>query len=338
MPFPSSPPSAVQETRGHDRLMAPPRSAVHIPGRHRVFGPGFFGRLRRSEGSGCFLLFFMSIGLSIGLFGVAGTWGPYRDTLRESGDPRFFLAAMAFGLLFILIPLRMLQLALTGSDHADRRRRASSKGSAPWKVDYPWKPEGMDPDYTDPGGSVLGVVGVLFFIGLFNVAWLSGSWLFRAVIILFDALGLLILADALLKLWQKIRHRRPRVRWTTFPASLGGRLEGVVEFARPLAARGPVQLKLRCVQDEDVVREDPEDGHRNVTEEPFIVYTQAREIHAGDAPLRSLPFAFDVPSDLPGTDLARKLPTYWQVTVQVPLTGPDFDTVFLAPVYKQRAK
>jgi hypothetical protein len=336
MPFPSSPPSAVSETRGHDKLMAPPRSAVRIPGQRRALGPGFFGRLRRSEGTGCFLIFFILIGLALVLFGLAGTVGPYRDALREGNDPRSFLGFMTFGLVFMLVALRMLQIALTGADHADRRRRASSKGAAPWKADYPWRPEGMDPDYVDPGGSALGVVAMLGLIGLFNVAWASDSWIFRAVIILFDLLGLLILVDALLKVWQRVRHRRPRVRWTTFPAYLGGRLEGVVEFGRPLAARGPVEVKLRCVQDEEVVREDPEDGHRHVSEEPFIVYTQTREVPAGDGPLRSLPLAFDVPDDLPGTDLARKLPTYWQVTVQVPLTGPDFDTVFLAPVYKQR--
>ncbi|HVR96812.1 MAG TPA: hypothetical protein VMW27_09370 [Thermoanaerobaculia bacterium] len=336
MPFPSSsPPSAVRETRGHDRLMAPPRSAVPIPGQGSAFGPGFFQRLR-SSGGGCFLIFFMMIGLSLGLFGVAGTFGPYRDTLRESGDPRFFLAAMGFGLVFFLMPLRMLQIELTGGDHVARRRRANSKGSAPWKVDYPWRPEGMDPDYLNPGGSALGVVAFLCFVGLFNIAWASDSLLFRVVIVFLDLLGLLILVDALLKLWQAVRHRRPRVRWTTFPAFLGGRLEGVVEFARPLAATGPVQVALRCVQDEEVVREDPEDGHSSTTEEAFIVYTQTREVLAGEGRLRTLPLAFDVPSDVPGTDLGRKLPTYWQVTVQVPLTGPDFDAVFLAPVYKPR--
>lgn len=278
----------------------------------------------------------MMVGLTIGLFGVAGTVGPFRDTLRESGDPRFFLAAMAFGLVFVLMPLRMLQIALTGGGHTERRRRASSKGSAPWKVDYPWRPEGMDPDYINPGGSALGVVAFLCFVGLFNIAWASDSLLFRVIIVFLDLLGLLILVDALLKVWQRVRHRRPRVRWTTFPAFLGGRLEGSVEFGRPLAARAPVQATLRCVKDEEVVREDPEDGHRSVSEEPFIVYAQTREVPAGDGRLRTLPLAFDVPDDLPGTDLGRKLPTYWQVTVQVPLTGPDFDTVFLAPVYKRR--
>ncbi len=307
-----------------------------IPGQRSVFGRGFFQRLRGSQGGGCFLIFFMMVGLSIGLFGVAGTVGPYRDTLRESGDPRFFMVAMAFGLVFFLMPLRMLQIVLTGGEHAARRRRASSKGSAPWKADYPWRPEGMDPDYINPGGSVLGVVAFLCFIGLFNIAWASDSIVFRVVIVFLDLLGLLILVNALLKLWQAVRHRRPRVRWTTFPASLGGRLEGVVEFGRPLAAQGPIQVTLRCVQDEKVVSVDPEDGHESVGEEPFIVYAQAREVPAGDGRLRTLPLAFDVPSDVPGTDLARKLPTYWQVTVQVPLTGPDFDTVFLAPVYKQR--
>ncbi len=336
MPFPSSSPNAVRDTRGHDRLIAPPRSAVPVAGQRSAFGRGVLGRLRRTEAVGCFLIFFMLIGAGIGLFGLAGTVGPYRDALREGNEPGTFLGAMGFGLVCVLVALRILQIALTGIQHDDRLRRASSKGASPWKTDYPWRPEGMDPDYTNSGGSGLGVIALLGFLGFFNIGLGSDSLLLKAIILALDLFGLLILIDALLKLWQRVRHRRPRVRWTTFPAYLGSRLEGVVEFARPLAAKGPALATLRCVQDEEVVRVDSEDGRETVTEEPFIVYTQIREVPAGDGALRSLPFAFDVPSDVPGTDLARELPTYWQVTVQVPLTGPDFDTLFLAPVYKRR--
>jgi hypothetical protein len=67
--------------------------------------------------------------------------------------------------------------------------------------------------------------------------------------------------------------------------------------------------------------------------EPFVIYQQTREIDAGGDVLREMPVSFDIPPDLPGTDLNRGDATYWQVFLQVPVTGPDFETVFLAPVY-----
>jgi hypothetical protein len=79
--------------RSKHRLGAAPRS---------VTGKGPFWRLRASGGGGCFLLFFISIGLGLFLSGVAGTFGPYRDSLRENGDPGFFYAAMGMGTLFVL--------------------------------------------------------------------------------------------------------------------------------------------------------------------------------------------------------------------------------------------
>lgn len=271
------------------------------------------------------LLVFIAVGGGIFLFGLAGTVGPYRDGLRANGDPRFFLAMMAFGTVFLLMASRMLQIALTG---AAAKLRRQPKTIEPWKNDYPWRPEGMDPDYTKAGGSILGPAALFSFIALFNIGWGSDSLVLKAFLVIFDLFGLLLLADILRRIWQVVRHRRPRIRWTTFPAFLGERLEGVVHFARPLAARGPVKATLRSVRDEG--RSGGQQA--NVVEEPFVLYTQKRELGAA-GPLASLEIAFDVPTDLPGTDFHAAQPTYWQVQVEVPVTGPDFETVFLAPVY-----
>src|ERR1044071_10154115 len=106
---PSPPPPVPHEK---ERVIAPPRSAVPAPGAGPVFGRRFF-RLFRESGTGCFFLVFLAVGSAVFLFGLAGTIGPYREGLRENGDPRFFLAAMAFGTVFCLVTLRMMQVALT---------------------------------------------------------------------------------------------------------------------------------------------------------------------------------------------------------------------------------
>jgi hypothetical protein len=232
----------------------------------------------------------------------------------------------------------MLQVVLTAAEHKETRRRRRPSASHPWTTDHPWRPEGMEPDYgADPAGNVLGYVAILSFIALFNLALGDAPFLFKGVILVFDVFGLLILADALLKLWQALHRLGPRMRWQSFPAFLGGRLEAVFTLRRPLTPRGPVLATLRCVRDEEVSHEDSEDGGITVTVQPTVLYTQTLEVPVGNGrPLRELPLAFELPRDLPGTDLARKLAIYWQVMVQVPVAGPDFDAVFLAPVYAPR--
>lgn len=315
--------SPVEEKRGHDLLYAPPRSAVRVPGAGGPFGPGFLQRLRNS-GAGM-LLVFIAVGGAIFLFGLAGTVGPYRDGLRANGDQRFFLAMMAFGTVFMLMASRMLQVALTGAAARIERR---PKAAEPWTTDYPWKPHGMEPDYTRAGGSLLGPVAFFSLIALFNIGWGSDSLLLKGILVVLDLFALLMLVDVVRKIWQAVRHRRPRIRWTTFPAFLGERLEAVVDFARPLALRGPARATLRSVRDEQ--RSGGQQA--NVVEEPFVLYTQRRDIGEAGS-LRNLEVVFDVPADLPGTDFSAAQPTYWQVQIEVPVTGPDFETVFLAPVY-----
>ena len=84
----------VYETRERESLMAPPRAAVPVPGEPSAFGRGLWGRLREAKESVAFFSIFLTVGTAIFLFGLAGTVGPYKEGLRENGDPRFFLAAM----------------------------------------------------------------------------------------------------------------------------------------------------------------------------------------------------------------------------------------------------
>lgn len=327
------------ESRERKILRAPPREAVPVPGAPTAFGRGFWQRYRKSR-SGCFLTLFIAVGVGLFLFGLANIAGPYAPAERE--DPVRFLVAMAFGVVFILVALRMLQVELTGTEHRRRRGRGASHWK-PWTSDHPWQPEGMDPDYSAPGGGhVLGTVAILSVLALFNLAFFDHpSWVARAVLLLFDLFGFLILVDALLKIFQALRRMRPRMRWTTFPAFLGERLEGVFTTERPLSTIGPARATLRCVRDEwtehKEIDEDTgrETKHRHLL--PYVLYTRSIEVPA-EGRIKQVPLAFDVPTDLPGTDLMRKEAVYWQVVVEVPLSGPDFNAVFLAPVYERRSR
>jgi hypothetical protein len=283
---------------------------------------------RESWGIGCMLLLFIALGIGIFLFGAAGTWGPYKEGLRGNNDPKTFLGMMGFGTVFTLVPLRMLQIVLNSVSRGGRHRESRKQ---PWEEDHPWRPEGQRPDYEgNSGGFFLGLAGFLGLLGLFNLVFTSPSpWLLRGIVLLFDLFGLVLLLDALRKAWQAMRHGRPRMRWATFPAFLGGRLEGVFLIHPALRPNGPVKATLRCIEDAG--------SGESAALEPFVIYQQIRELNAGGDVLRELPVSFDIPLDLPGTHLNRDKATYWQVFLQVPVTGPDFETVFLAPVYKSKA-
>lgn len=333
IPPTDAPESTPSVSHQKEKIFAPPRSAVPVPGGRSVFGRSFF-RLLRANPGGCVLLFMMGIGSGISLFGAAGTFGPYKEGLRENGDPRFFLAAMAFGTVFFLVALRILQLTLIEGANREKKRGSKDK---PWTWDYPWRQDWMPPDYSsNPGGMILGRVAFLALLGMFNAVWASPSWLLKAIVAVFDLLGLVVLYDSFQKIYQWLRFRRPVVIWETLPAFLDERLAGRIAFARRVRATDPPKLTLRCVRDEWIDVGSGKDHRREL--HPHAIYCQTREIPLPGTPgepLDAIDFSFELPAGN-GTDLTKDEAVYWQLLVDVPLPGPNLEAVFLAPVYRRR--
>jgi hypothetical protein len=295
-----------------------------------VFGRSFFRRFRGLGWVAGLFLIFLAVGTAIFLLGLAGTIGPYKEALRENNVPRTFLGAMAFGTVFILVTLRMLQVALAGEGGPERPPRKERK--EPWTWDHPWSTSWMAPDGVHGGGSVLGRVAFFAMVALFNAAWSSGEPFLYFILAFLDLIALLVLYDTVRKVYQSVRFRTPVVVWETIPVFPGNPLRGRIAFPRDMRATGPTRLALRCVRDEQV-----SPGPAN--QQPFAIYRETREVPLpGDPgePLDILSFSFDVPRDLPGTNLMKNEPVYWQVVVGVPVAGPDLEVAFLAPVYQKR--
>jgi hypothetical protein len=167
----------------------------------------------------------------------------------------------------------------------------------------------------------------LVLIGLFNVVFATRIGPLRDLAALLDVFGLVFLADTLFRLWQS--SRRIRMRWTTFPAFVGGRLEAVLDARPALEPIGDIRAVLRCVRDQP--------GAEPGTFEPTVIYQQISELPIATERLTELPLTFALPPDLPGTDLGRDDAVYWQVALRIPVVGPDVEIVFLAPVYARVA-
>jgi hypothetical protein len=183
------------------------------------------------------------------------------------------------------------------------------------------------PDYTPEARHGMPVrVAILVVIFALNLLLPSASPALETVILLVDAVGLLVLFDTLNKLWYAFWRRPPVLRWTTFPAHTGGRLEAVL-VARPAPeVIAPVLAALRCVRDELL----EEEGGARV---PIQIYSLTAEFDVPGERLKEVALTFEIPSDLPGTDLDRDDAVYWQIAVRIPVVGPDMELVYLAPVY-----
>ncbi|HWM91904.1 MAG TPA: hypothetical protein VN493_14150 [Thermoanaerobaculia bacterium] len=194
----------------------------------------------------------------------------------------------------------------------------------PGTASDPWRPKGQMPDYTPEARLALPVrAAALVLIVALNFL-LPPS--FGLVVLLLNFVGLLILLDTLNRLWYAFWRRPPRICWTTFPAHTGGRLEAVL-VARPSPeVIGAVLAVLRCVQDEVV---EDEGGARV----PMQIYSQTAEFDVPGERLREVALTFEIPPDVPGTELDREDAVYWQIAVRIPVLGPDQELVYLAPVY-----
>lgn len=210
-----------------------------------------------------------------------------------------------------------------------RPPRQDGVKEGPWMSDHPWRVEGQEPDYTPEARHYVALrIGLLLGIAALNLLLRSVPPILETLILLVDVVGVIVIFDSLNKLWYGYWTRKPRMRWTRFPAYTGGRLEGVL-VARPSPeVIGPVLGVLRCVRDERVQSESGETGY-----EPTAVYRQIAEFPVPGDRLKEVAIAFDVPADLPGTDLGRPDAVYWQLALRIPVVGPDDELVYLAPVY-----
>jgi hypothetical protein len=212
--------------------------------------------------------------------------------------------------------------------------RRGHREKEPWRWDNRWDPRGARPDA--PGRSLPGFLGGILFlllIGAFNVMWtvkkdLSAWVVVTIILVVFDALAVLMIASIFLAIVQRVRAGAPRLSWTKFPFFTGDRFEAAFASGRRLHVTGPVRATLRCV--EQVVEDG---GNSNPEAHPYAIYAHSQTYEPPDARLSAFDVSFDVPGNVPGTDLSGDKPTYWLLEIRAPLHGPDFSTQFLIPIY-----
>ena len=235
-----------------------------------------------------FMLLFALVGVGLAALGVWGRFVASPERAAEMADPEFYLVAIAFGVVFVLVPVQMLRVLLT-SVARTRQFAARAAGEGPfWARDHDWKTGGMGPDYEEMGASTFGTLTVILLIALFNIALAGGPLGLKILVLLFDAFGLLLVYNWVSKVVNRARFRRPTIVWHTLPAHPGGLVAATVRFAVPLTVTGPARATLRCVRD---VPGEPSRDAGAVALQPTSSFREVREF-ACSSPLTSLDLRF----------------------------------------------
>jgi hypothetical protein len=220
---------------------------------------------------------------------------------------------------------------------ARRDRLRSAHPDEPWRWDHTWDERGSTDDTSDRAGSLLvGAFVMLVFMAPFHwIGFVAGRGLvmFGVIALLFDAVALALIARAVYLLMRRWKYGRTRARFARFPFRPGSTVEIHVEAPVALPQHAVVTATLRCVQERYVRSGTGEEAslsvacyekYRDVTPAPFAST-------AGGG--RALRVRFELPRDVPSTDLSSRACRYWELEVEAATDGVDYRARYLVPVY-----
>jgi hypothetical protein len=275
---------------------------------------------------------FVAVGLAI--LGVATGYITVQSDGRQL--PTWFIAIL--GTVFAWAGLSFVGHGLGGARRTARawRLRAAHPGE-PWRWDHPWEERGsIDDTGARAGQSVYAAIFMFVFLVPFH--WIGfvardGSLIFGLVALLFDAVALALLVRGIYLFLRRLKYGSGRALFASFPFRPGTTLEVHVESPRALPQHAVVSATLRCVQERYVKSGSGEDA--TVTVSCFELYrdTAPAPFVTTGAGGRALRVRFDLPRDVPVTDLASRPCRYWEVEVEAGTDGVDYAARYLVPVY-----
>jgi hypothetical protein len=161
----------------------------------------------------------------------------------------------------------------------------------------------------------------------------DGALMFGVVALLFDAAAAALLWRAVYLFARRLKYGSGRALFARFPFRPGSTVEVHLEAPQALPQHAVATATLRCIQERYVTRGSGDDKATSV-----VCFEKYRDV--ATAPLvssgagaRALRVRFDLPPDVPTTDLASRPCRYWEVDVEASTDGVDYAARFLVPVY-----
>jgi hypothetical protein len=260
-------------------------------------------------------------------------------TVRQSGGrqvPSWLIASL--GAVFAWAGISCVVHGLRGLRRTARSRqlRAAHPGE-PWRWDHAWDERGSTDDTgARAGQSVYAAIFMFVFLAPFH--WIGfvapdGALMFGVVALLFDAAALALLWRGTYLFARRLKYGGGRALFARFPFRPGTTLELHVEAPGALPQHALASATLRCIQERYVKSGTGEDA--TVTVSCFELYrdTAPAPFIATAIGGRALRVRFELPSDVPITDLASRPCRYWEMDVEAGTDGVDYAARYLVPVY-----
>ena len=279
------------------------------------------------------------------LFGLpfvsVGTWATLAGTKLIPMDesklhaPHWMLAV--FGAVFLLGGVMLWQMGWKQLKAENRRQRVMANRTAdPALADYAWDIRGYTPPRWSPAVRAI-VMAILFsaLLAVFNwhAFFRGGGWLFRIVVMLFDALLAYVIWTAIVTTGRALKFGGARVEFARFPFRRSQPV--VLRWRVPsgMTRANAGTFTLRCV------KEWHERSSSDQDSSPHLVQEQVWcAVHRIAQPQELMPgkfeeVSFELPADVPATQLSSATPAFWELAVELDLAGLDFKESYLVPVY-----
>lgn len=279
-------------------------------------------------------LFVLALGASIALIAADVIQVP--DAAFHA--PRLvvgLIGAGTFGVAGVVFIVRGVR-GIARARRADRERLLAPE--APWRWDRAWGRSGEDaPRWRRARRGVYGAAWFCAFLaaGIAVAFTTDATTPVRAGVLVMSAIGLVPVWLAVRRVAEARKYGRTFVRWNPFPAFVGERITVSFGVTRKEPVFSRMTFRLRCIE-ERVVETTSGRGSTEAKVVAFALHESVRTLDVKTdmpRPRVEAVLPFEIPPGLPGTDLGRDLPTYWELEVEGEAPGLDYRMQFLLPVY-----
>ncbi len=254
--------------------------------------------------------------------------------MRDPNETRQVLIALFFVVLGIVIAAFGKSLSRAA---AKTRKLSAMNPDKPWLWREDWVNGYADAEWRSTAAT-WGAMGVIFMIvggpGLMAIPqnWYTRHRYETWIVLVFPLAGLYLLSQSARATLRETKFQKTRIKLSTLPGVIGGRVEGTLETAYMFPAGTQVKLTLSCVRSYD-------SGGSNHShwENALWQDTQLVPAYAG-GPGSSMPVHFTTPYDARETDGRNPSDEiFWKLTANAEVPGLDFRADFRVPVFKTQA-
>lgn len=261
------------------------------------------------------------------------------DVIKADDDsfhaPRWVVAVI--GTMFMTAGVLISLNAILAMRRRSRLKTQSTRfPGEPWRADHEWRSlYCLDESGKQIPATFFFAAFLAMFFGPLAYLYLglskAGSWAF--------AIGVCFLIPILIVLWQVIklsvrqfRYGGGRMEYDNMPLVAGQKLKMKWRGKGAIGPYEKITFTLRCIEEKIQTR------RRNNNSRQYLRAEQWVESFVIDGPGEHLAdevidVYYDLPADVPSTQLNHDPPRYWEVEMSVETSDVEFGQSFLVPIY-----